>query len=237
MVIFCILCSSLFGLISASFLGLISSSANYPIHIGKPGYFEVIEPLIAKRPANAQVLAAQASLNSFMPKLFPTRKNSESVSQYELSEIISGYGRVTLAGKEAAMFWKAQCDHFNRCILEGLNDRRAIIFGSVFLKLFKAAYPGLRNVKIYKEEIVELVSIAIEKFSVDLSDLLDSNSNSNKPLFSCNHHHHPLNKNHREFLQTCLKFYYDYVPSPDRDFQFIRPGPESKPESTLIVND
>jgi hypothetical protein len=200
------------------FLGLISASVTYPIHIGQPGYFVVNEPIIAKRPANALVLSDQTSSNPLTPKLFSTQTISHPpLSEFDLSQIISGNARVTHTGEYFAMFWKNQCDRFNRCILEGLDDRRAIIFGSVFLQLFKAAYPGLRNVHINKEEIVELVLMANKKFSVD-----------------------PSNERHKDFFLKCLKFYYDYYPSPEhaKSFQFIRVGPLyfMRLDSALIMN-
>ncbi len=188
-----------------SIFGLLSASTNYPINIGQPGYFVVNKALIAEKPPNALPIPAQKSSLSIVSKMFSTKTISENCfCEFQLSELMSGNGHVTHAGEAVVVLLKTQCDRFNRCILEGLDYRRAIIFGSVFLRLFKAAYPGLRNVHIYKEEIVELVSMAIEKFSVD-----------------------PSNERHQEFLKKCLKFYLpDYVPSLEhaKSFQFIRTG-------------
>ena len=53
-------------------------------------------------------------------------------------------------------------NHFNPSFLEGENysDKQVIAIGAVFLRLFKAAYPGLFRVKLTKVEIVDLCLIA-----------------------------------------------------------------------------
>lgn len=50
---------------------------------------------------------------------------------------------------------------FNPSFLEGINDPKQIVaFGAPFFRIFKAAYPSLRRVRLSKREIVDLSLIA-----------------------------------------------------------------------------
>ena len=159
----------LFSLLKS--LSYVSGTLIYPVHIKAPGSFIVTGPLIAHTPENATLLVALSAVS---------HEHNSGLSN------ASNPGILTDRMISASEFFKQRCDLFNPCILEGISDHRRIFaFGSTFLQLFEAAYPGLANVQISKEEIVELVLFACKRFAAN-----------------------PSNELHDEFLRKCLKIYF-----------------------------
>ena len=146
-----------------------ASTSQYPVDIKEFGGFFVKNPLVTAPPPDAVVFPRQKKLKLkylILNGISVLELCSNLVSEHQISELIDGRGSITDGGIALVISFKHHCDSMNPSILEGIEDPvQILVFGAVFLRLFKAAYPGLRDVQMSKEKIAHLVSYAIHKFA------------------------------------------------------------------------
>lgn len=192
-----------FALILFSGLSSILASIEYPAHIKELGDVVVTEAILDTRPVDAVILSPSPELLSRRPTFQPpVRIYSQPALNFATLEAISTYFIETSA---VDLFYgnafstdldihftgllRFHLNHFNPSFLEGeyYSDKQVIAIGAVFLRLFKAAYPGLFRVKLTKVEIVDLCLIASGWFMS----------------------HEEENENDLDtFLAKCLKIYF-----------------------------
>ena len=185
---------------------------DYPMHIHELGDFVVKEPVLVAPPEGAVILSAVP-----LPFELQRPKSISIYSQPALSyaplEAISTYLMERTVPKMIEFLEKSprkafefssierhfiallkyQTDHFNPSILDGITKpERIVAFGSVFLRIFKAAFPGLFRVKLDREEIASLAMMASGWF-MDFSE--ENNDDKDILLLKCLRIYFPESRN------------------------------------------
>lgn len=152
----------------------------YPVHIHELGDFVVQQPVLENRPDGAVILPPPSLPSSLLrPRSFslisqpaPIFLPLEAISTYLMEETVprmmdflkTSPGKAFRFTERELHFinvLKYHTDHFNPSILDGIIElERIVAFGAVFLRIFKAAYPGLFRVQLSREEIIDLALIA-----------------------------------------------------------------------------
>ena len=193
MLVFCFL------LISAFSLHTTFCSIEYPAHIEELGDVVVTRPILDSCPEGALIIPHNSEQRPV--QFLPARVYSQSalnivpleaISKYFLEmgimDLISRRVELTYLDRHFVSLLRNQLNAFNPSFLDEYTyyDEKVVVIGAVFLRLFKAAYPGLYRVKLSKLEIVNLCLIASSWF-MSLEEESEKNLDT--------------------FFATCLRFY------------------------------
>lgn len=201
----------IFGLLSCVF-----ASYEYPVLIGELGDVLVTAPIISTPPEDLVIIDNETKFFRFEGRDPATRPelafaSLEAVALYfkhrEIFSDILQAKVIALNRTDRALIQvlKFHADCFNPCIFESIHDpERIIIFGAVFLRTFKAAYPGLKNVKMTKSDIFELAVLSTSWFM----DINEANLNLDTFVFECARFYHPEHQSNEFRWSTSLAELY-----------------------------
>jgi len=200
-----------------TFVSLVASSYDYPVHIEELGNVIVTQPIIDSPPEGYEVIKNDTRICRLDQRNPATRPelafaSLESIALYFKSRDIVNKilandreFNLNLTDRTFIQVLKFHADHFNPSIFEDVHEpEQIIIFGTIFLRTFKAAYPGLRNVRITKADIAELALLSTSWFM----DIEEANEDLDVFVIRCAEFYHPNRSRHNFNWNTTLAELY-----------------------------
>lgn len=175
-----------FIVLSFPFL-LMSASIKYPILLEELGDVLVTDSILSECLEGAKMteIIPSEKFQALPPVRIYAKPVLNNLPLYMITkyfmernvlDLIKNETELTILDLHFSNILRNHLENFNTSFLDEnlTNNKQIILFGTVFFRLFKAAYPGLKGVKLSKIEIVDLCLIASGWFmSTEEEDIND----------------------------------------------------------------